>query len=131
MSARPEGHDLALGALSRALAMRGQYDEAIRMADSARRVYPGLIHNLGYLYVKTGRREDAKQLLAESERLPVNPIRALNRAIMNGILGNNDEFFRWIDYEPHHAWVPWIRVCRNGPRRRFAKIRDFKRRCAA
>jgi hypothetical protein len=29
--------------------------------------------------------------------------------MMNGYLGNNDEFFRWIAFEPHHAWVPWVR----------------------
>ena len=37
-------------------------------------------------------------------------------------LGDNDEAFRWLNYEPHHAWVAWVRVLdwcaplRNDPR---------------
>ena len=25
-------------------------------------------------------------------------------------LGNFDEAFKWANYEPHHAFLPWVRV---------------------
>lgn len=36
----------------------------------------------------------------------------MNRALLSATVGNDDEYFRWIDYAPHHAFVPWIRVMR-------------------
>jgi hypothetical protein len=72
-------------------------------------MHEGLTSDFVYLLVKAGRTNEARRVLAEFARRPVTPIRAWNLAVMNGWLGNNDEFFRWIEYEPHHAWVPWIR----------------------
>ena len=109
---RSEGYALALNRLAEVFMVQGKYDEAIRLADSARTFNPGLTYTLVQAYAKAGRTEEARRVLAEWERRPVTPIVALNRALMYGALGDNDGFFRWIDYEPHHAWVPWIRVAR-------------------
>ncbi len=27
-----------------------------------------------------------------------------------GALGKNDEAFKWLAYEPHHVWIPWVAV---------------------
>jgi serine/threonine-protein kinase len=107
---RSEGYAKALDALAGALAGKGRYDEAILAADSSRKLNPGLSFKLAYILGQAGRTDEARRVLDQFERLPITPIGALNRALMHGLLGDNDEFFRWIDYEPHHAWVPWIRV---------------------
>ena len=107
---RSEGYALALGLMADAFMMKGRYDEAIRMADSARTLFGGLSYTLVQAYVKAGRLDEARRILADTERRPATPIVALNLALMSSALGDADGFFRWIDYEPHHAWVPWIRV---------------------
>ena len=107
---RSEGYAKALDALSWALAETGKYDDAIALSDSAAKISRTFSINLVHNLVKAGRTDEARRVLAEYEHLPITPIVALIRALMNGELGNNDEFFRWIEYEPHHAWVPWIRV---------------------
>ena len=29
-------------------------------------------------------------------------------AVIYGALGKKDEAWKWIAYEPAHAWIPWI-----------------------
>jgi len=121
---KAEGYGLALSTLSQALAAQGKYAAAILMADSARTLFPGLSYRLVSAYTKAGRPADARRILTEWEHMPITPIVALNRALMNGMLGNNDEFFKWIRYQPHHAWVPWIRVI---PTWTYASVRKDPR----
>jgi len=110
---RGEGYALALDVLAAAFGEQGKRDQSILLEDSARRLSPGLSMNMVSTLMQAGRSEDARRVQAEVEATPVTPIGALNRAIIHGQLGDNDGFFHWIEYEPHHAWVPWIRVARN------------------
>jgi tetratricopeptide (TPR) repeat protein len=107
---RSEAHGRAWDALGLALTAQGNYAEAIQAADSGRKLNPGLTSNLVYSLVKAGRVDSARAVLFTYERTPLTAITAFNRAVMHGLVGDNDGFFRWIRYEPHHAWLPWIRV---------------------
>jgi len=79
-------------------------------ADSARAIFPGLSNTAVYAYLAAGRTAEARRILEDIKSRPITPLYALNLAVMYGMLGNNDEYFRWIRFEPHHGWVPWIRV---------------------
>ena len=46
----------------------------------------------------------------ELEKAELTSWNALGRAVMHGALGNYDEAFKWIAYEPHHVWIPWVAV---------------------
>ena len=30
--------------------------------------------------------------------------------VLYGALGRFDDAFKWIAYEPHHMWIPWVAV---------------------
>ena len=107
---RREGYALALLSISGALAAQGKHEQALVIADSARLLFPRLSFGVAIVHWRAGQPAKARGVLAEVERLPMTPMVALNRALINGVMGNNDEYFRWIRYEPHHAWVPWIRI---------------------
>ena len=35
---------------------------------------------------------------------------ALGLSVLYTALGDKDKAFYWLEYEPPHAWVPWVRV---------------------
>jgi len=105
-----EGYGAAWSALALGLVRQGKFREGIEAADTSRKLSPGNSTDLVYVLVQGGQMDSAKAVLAAYERSPVTPIGAVNRAIMHGMVGDNDGFFQWIRYEPHHAWLPWIRV---------------------
>ncbi|GAG75105.1 unnamed protein product, partial [marine sediment metagenome] len=55
-------------------------------------------------------REKAEEILHELERMEIKPFIALQLTVMNSVLDNIDEAFKWIDYEPHHAWIVGVAV---------------------
>jgi class 3 adenylate cyclase/TolB-like protein len=68
--------------------------------------------NLGLAYIKSGRIEEGKEILAELETkydtIPT-PWGALKRAQMYAALGDYDNAFKWFNFEPHHHFVAWVR----------------------
>jgi tetratricopeptide (TPR) repeat protein len=100
----------------------GMYEEAIDVSQKAASLYPDLRHLLGQAYAKSGRRDEALEILAELEKEEPTPYGALGLAELYIALGNKDEAFRWLNYEHPHAWVPWIRT--NPP---FKPLRDDPR----
>jgi len=89
---------------------KGMYGEAIEAHEAAAAGNPMWKPMLGSTYVVAGRRDEALRILEEIESQEVGPYNALARAILHNALGNLDEAFRWYNYEPHHAWAPWVRV---------------------
>jgi serine/threonine-protein kinase len=89
---------------------QGRYDPAIAAIQKAAEADPDWRWALGPIYVAAGRREEARKLLAELNRQKVIAWTAFWRVAIYGALGENDEAFRWLNYEPHHVWIPWIRV---------------------
>jgi tetratricopeptide (TPR) repeat protein len=89
---------------------RGMHDKAIEAMQMAVKAYPLLRWGLGEIYAKAGRIEEARGILAELTERPPSPWKAWYMAVNCIALGDLDEAFRWLEYEPHHAWAAWIRV---------------------
>ena len=64
----------------------------------------------GRTYALTGHRAEAEKILSELENTELSGWNALGLAVIYGALGRYDEAFKWIGYEPHHVWVPWVAV---------------------
>ncbi len=89
----------------------GMYDEAIAVFQKAAALYPEeLKYALGRAYALAGRRDEAMKILAELEEKEAAPFSAWGLAALYTALGKKDEAFRWLNYEHHHAWFPWVRV---------------------
>jgi len=52
----------------------------------------------------------AEQIAAEMESTATNAVEALELASLYTALGRNDDAYRWIAFEPDHAWTPWAAV---------------------
>jgi hypothetical protein len=70
-----------------------------------------------------GQREEARRIAAELEQQP-NPWNALGLGAIYAMLGENDTAWKWLAYEPSHAWLPivadtiWFGGLRGDPRLR-------------
>ena len=103
-------YDIGFLVLGRVFADKGMYEEAIAAHQKLVEVAPQRRFVLGRTYVLAGRRDEARKILAELEKEKVTPFRALGLARLYTALGEKDEAFRWLAYEPPHAFLPWIRV---------------------
>ena len=100
---------IGLGVLGMAYSGRGLHAEAIATLLRAATINPARRLDLGMAYVKAGRTDDARRLLAELAAEPPTGYRAFARALIHGTLGDLDDAFRLLDYRPAHAWLPWVR----------------------
>jgi tetratricopeptide (TPR) repeat protein len=103
---------------------QGRHDEALAAIAKAGEVNRNWRWALGPAYVAAGRTAEARKLLAELNQQAPDPWTAYWRVELNAALGEYDEAFRWLDYEPHHTWVPWVRVI---PRPGLAALRKDPR----
>jgi tetratricopeptide (TPR) repeat protein len=88
----------------------GRIDEALNAHKKLAELYPEWLWALGYTYAVTNHREEAEKILNDIESQPVNPYNAYCRIVVNTALGKKDEAFKWVNYEPHHAWTAWVAV---------------------
>jgi eukaryotic-like serine/threonine-protein kinase len=102
----PLGHVI----LARIYSDQGRHEEAIDAYRKAAEVSPAWKWAQGIGYAKAGRLKEARNLLAELEQQKVTPWNAFWRANINTSLGNKDEAFRWLNYEPHHMWIAGVRT---------------------
>lgn len=102
----PFGH-WALGETYLAM---GKNEEAVKTIERLVEVGPEWIWMLGYTYAMTGHRDKAEKILAQLESLEMNSWFAMGLAVMYGALGRYDDAFKWLEYEPHHLWIPWVAV---------------------
>ena len=93
-----------------ALYLWGRMDEAIEAHKKVAELNPNWNWCLGRTYAKAGLIEEAEKILKEVEQAPLIPFRAIGRAALNAILGHNDEAFKMLNYEPHHAWAAYAAV---------------------
>ena len=47
-------------------------------------------------------------MLAELNNLEPRSWRALWRGTIHAALGERDDAFKWLSYEPHHIWTPFL-----------------------
>ena len=88
----------------------GKKDEALEMYKKLAELYPWWNYLLGVAYAELGKRDEAQKILDGIEKETLDPWNAFCRAEMNAALGNKDEAFKWINYEPHHAFLAWVSI---------------------
>jgi len=88
----------------------GRIDEAINIHKKLVELYPAWDWALGYTYAVTNHTEEAEKILSEIEARPISPFNAFRHVVVNAALGNKDEAFKWLAYEPHHGWIAWVAV---------------------
>jgi tetratricopeptide (TPR) repeat protein len=85
-------------------------EEAIEATEKLAAVAPEWGWFLAYVYAITGYQEKAELILKELEQAEKNGWIAMGLAVLYGAMGKYDDAFRWIKFEPHHVWIPWIAV---------------------
>ncbi|MCK4853975.1 MAG: tetratricopeptide repeat protein, partial [Bacteroidales bacterium] len=103
-------YNMGYYALGKAYLSMGRIDDAIEAHKKLAELYPRWKWALGNTYAISGHRDEAEKILNELEKSEVNPFNALGLTIMYGALGKMDEAFKWLAYEPHSAWLPWVAV---------------------
>jgi len=88
----------------------GRNEEAIEAHQRLVEVFPPFVWALGSTYALTDHRAEAEQILTALENAPVSNWNAVGLSVLYGALGKMDEAFKWLAYEPHHLWVPWVAV---------------------
>jgi tetratricopeptide (TPR) repeat protein len=96
--------------LGRIYTEMGRTEEAIKAHQKLAELYPWWTWALGYTYARSGHTEEAEKIKKEIIESGVNSWQAHGLLMINTALGNNDEAFRWLDYEPHHAFTAWVGV---------------------
>jgi hypothetical protein len=86
------------------------HEQAVGTVELAAMIAPAIRAPLGLIYSLAGRDADAVAILAELEGARTTPWSAYWQVVLNARLGNLDKAFEWLEYEPHHAFVPWVRV---------------------
>jgi len=93
--------------------LMGRYEEAVKIHEQRVIDYQIPKHNaLGVAYIRSGRLEEGKKILAELEtKYDTIPTGwgALKRAQLYAALGDYDNAVKWYNFEPHHHFVPWVR----------------------
>ncbi len=107
MLERYPDHPIVLYVLGTAASVLGRHQEAVAAHEKMAAGSRFWLFRLGWTYARAGRTEDARRVLAELEAMPDGPWRAFGLAEVQAGLGNRDEAFRWLNYEPHHAWLAW------------------------
>ena len=85
-------------------------DEAITAHEKMYAVAPWWGFALGITYVRAGIPDKALPILAELEAEESSAWGAFSLLMLNAALGNMDEAYRWLAYEPAHAFLPWINI---------------------
>ncbi len=106
LALKPDGM-FGLATLGAAFSAEGRYDEAIATHERMAELYPIWRWLLGRTYALADRTEDARQLAAQLESEEQSSMGAFGLAILYATLRENDDSFRWLEYEPPHAWVAW------------------------
>lgn len=90
--------------------LQHQIEEAIPVFETMASYHAKWRWLLGRAYAEAGRRREALAIRTAMEAEPPSSWNAIGLVVLNTALGDYDEAFRWLDYEPHHAWVPWLTV---------------------
>ena len=93
-----------------------KYDSAITAFTEAAERQPNFKYmGLPRAFIRSGQIEKGRQYIDELENQPLNSFRALMLAHLYALIDNLDKFFEYANYEPAHAWAPWLRVNVDNP----------------
>jgi len=101
---------LAWEGLAFAYSMMGKHEEAIEASRKTAEYAPPRTFSLGITYALAGRIDEARGIIETIRKRQPTSYNMWARAMVHMYLGDRDEFFTAIAYEPHHAFVPWVRV---------------------
>jgi len=85
-------------------------DKAIEIHEKLARMVPPCSWMLGLTYAASDHIDEAEKILNELALFEPNSWNAIGLAALNGALGNKEEAYKWLTWEPEHAWVPWVVV---------------------
>lgn len=88
----------------------GKDKEAIATNKKFVETNPEWLWVLGYTYAVTKQPQEADNVLDELLNSKITSWTAFGIAGIYCALGIMDEAGKWMAYEPHHAWVPWLSV---------------------
>lgn len=91
----------------------GQFEKAIETHKQLAETAPEWIYALGVTQARAGNRDEALRIAEEIKSGLMTSFIAYGLSILYANLGNPDEAYRWLEYDPPHAWMPWIRVLPN------------------
>jgi tetratricopeptide (TPR) repeat protein len=103
------GNPIGLRALGNIRVDQGLYDEAIELHEAMVAASPAWRGRLAVTYARAGRYDEARVQLAELEAEELTGWYAMQRASVHVVLGEIDEAFELLAFEPPHAWLPWTR----------------------
>jgi len=103
------------GALGQALFQKGDYSAGIEEFEKAKAMEPSPpnLGFLGYAYAKSGRKDDARKLLAELKKQSKERyVASYWIAMIYAGLGEKDEAFAWLEkaYQERSWWLVWIKM---------------------
>jgi TolB-like protein/Tfp pilus assembly protein PilF len=87
---------------------QGKWDQAVEAMRQVGQADPDARWALGAMYARVGRTSEARKMLAELNKEPDSSWSALWRGCIYAALGEKDNAFKWLSYEPHHIWTPWL-----------------------
>jgi TolB-like protein/DNA-binding winged helix-turn-helix (wHTH) protein len=87
----------------------GRHEEALAAHLKAASRDPAWKWPLGRTYALLGRKDDARRVVAELERVP-GPMDQWGLAVIYAALGENHEAFRWLESarKARFSWMPWV-----------------------
>lgn len=88
----------------------GREEEAVEAHRKLAEVDPVWRWFHGYTCALTGHRNEAERILKDLEKSEMTSWNAMGIAVIYGALDKKDEAWKWIAYEPAHAWIPWVAV---------------------
>ncbi len=90
--------------------LQGEVDSAIAVHQRMAEINPAFAGILARTYAYAGREDDAREIAEALEAGDVIPWTAMSLAAIYTALDDKDEAFRWLQFRPAHAWLPWIRT---------------------
>ena len=99
----------ALLVLGMAQSAAGEHESAIETHRRMVELNPDLMWELGLTYARAGEGERVRAIVDELEARPTTSWTAYGLAMLHAQLGDLDEAFEYLAFEPAHAWLPWIR----------------------
>jgi tetratricopeptide (TPR) repeat protein len=87
---------------------QGLFDKAIAEHEQMVELNPIWTGFLGATYAAAGRVDDALAIATRIESNGAKSIDAFQLAFLYANLGDADNAFKWVEYEPHHAFLPWL-----------------------
>lgn len=97
-------------ALGNVYVAKDMFDEAIEAHQRASSINPIWRGALGGTYAFAGQPDSTRAILEEFESQKISPRSSLWIAYMYLTLGEYEEVYKWLDYEPHDPWLVTVRT---------------------